>query len=343
MTDKKIFMTDLMISRIPGLKGEEGIMLSAEFRNDRDHRLFNKKDIEYILGRSLGDAAVEDAALESGRRKVSGKKSPINFDTIRKKAEKDIELCQKLGIKICSWFDNDYPPLLREIYDPPLLLFYRGKMMNTESPLLAIVGTRKPSSFAASRAYELSKDMGHAGINVVSGLALGIDAMAHKGNLDAGAATIAVLGSSPDMIYPAANRELARRILETGGIIISEYPPGTGPRKWTFPLRNRIISALSRGVVIIEAPEKSGALITSRYALEQNRDLFVHSCGINSPKGAGTGHLAEEGAKIISSASDILSEWKLSENDLPKQINIYHDKTGTGLASSLADYLNIKV
>jgi DNA processing protein len=149
------------------------------------------------------------------------------------------------------------------------------------------------------------------GLPVVSGLALGIDAMAHRGNLEGGAPTVAVLGSGLDMLYPASNRPLARRVLENGGLLLSEYPPGTGPFKWNFPARNRIISALARGVVIVEAPLKSGALITARFAIEQNRDLWVASAGTVSPLGEGTAKLAEEGAPVIKSGCDILEEWGL--------------------------------
>jgi DNA processing protein len=137
--------------------------------------------------------------------------------------------------------------------------------------------------------------------------------MAHRGSLEAaGAPTVAVLGSGADEVYPAANRVVARRILESGGAILSEYPPGTPPRKWCFPARNRIISALARGVLIVEAPENSGALITARFALEQNRDLWVASAGaVPSLGGAGTARLAGEGAKIIYTAWDILDEWNM--------------------------------
>jgi DNA processing protein len=137
--------------------------------------------------------------------------------------------------------------------------------------------------------------------------------MAHRGSLEAaGAPTVAVLGSGADEVYPAVNRVVARRILESGGAILSEYPPGTLPRKWYFPARNRIISALARGVLIVEAPENSGALITARFALEQNRDLWVASAGVvPAPTGAGTARLAEEGAKIIRTAWDILDEWNM--------------------------------
>ncbi|MCL2473123.1 MAG: DNA-protecting protein DprA, partial [Treponema sp.] len=198
----------------------------------------------------------------------------------------------------------------------------------------------------------LGRELGEAGINVVSGLALGIDAMAHRGNIEGRAHTVAVLGSSPDLVYSASNRELARRILETGGLLLSEYPPGTRPLKWHFPERNRIISALARGTVIVEAPEKSGALITARFAIEQDRDLWVDRVGVSSKLGGGTARLAEEGAGLISSAADILAEWNMAgEADgvlVEKKVKKENSKepvqgNGAFLASSLADDLGIKL
>jgi DNA processing protein len=139
--------------------------------------------------------------------------------------------------------------------------------------------------------------------------------MAHRGNLEGGAPTVAVLGSGLDYIYPVSNRSLARRILENDGVLLSEYPPGTGPFKWNFPARNRIISALARGVVIVEAPLKSGALITARFALEQNRDLWVAYVGTVSPLGGGTAKLVEEGAPVIKSGREILEEWGMNNGE----------------------------
>jgi DNA processing protein len=139
--------------------------------------------------------------------------------------------------------------------------------------------------------------------------------MAHRGNLEGGAPTVAVLGSGLDRIYPVSNRPLARRILENNGVLLSEYPPGTGPFKWNFPARNRIIAALARGVVIVEAPVKSGALITARFALEQNRDLWVAFVGTVSPLGGGTAKLAEDGAPVIKGGRDILEEWGMNNGE----------------------------
>jgi DNA processing protein len=257
------------------------------------------------------------------------------MDRIRAQAERDAEAARRRGIRWVSLVSAAYPPLLREIYDPPAVLFYRGALPEGDRPLVAIVGTRRPHGAAAQAAFDIGRGLGAQGIAVVSGLALGIDAMAHRGNLEGGGRTCAVLGSGVDEIYPSSNRPLARRILEAGGGILSEYPPGTGPQKWRFPARNRIIAALARGTLIAEAPAASGALITARFALEQGRDLWVASAGLGS---AGIARLAEEGAKTIRSASDILAEWGIAERKR-EDPGEGHGSIGRTLAASLARHL----
>jgi DNA processing protein len=202
-----------------------------------------------------------------------------------------------------------YPPLLREIFDPPAFMYCRGPLPNPERPAVALVGTRRPSAAASLQAYTLGREFARAGIAVISGLALGIDAFAHRGCLEGGGYTAAVLGSAVDEVYPASNRELARRILKAGGSLLSEYIPGTKPRKHFYPQRNRIISGLARATVVVEAPVGSGALYTAGFALEQGRDLFVASSSLASPLGEGARRLADEGCPVISSAADVLAEW----------------------------------
>jgi len=297
-------LLDLMICRVPGLKANERVELIKKFDKEEDLSLLYRTP------------------------------------SIREMAEKDAEKAKKLGIRIVSWREESYPPLLREIYDPPALLFYRGVLPDPVKPMAAVVGTRKPSSLGTKRAFEIGWELGKACIPVVSGLALGIDSMAHRGNIEALSPTVAVLGSSPDMVYPVSNRSLAKRILDTGGVILSEYPPGTGPRKWNFPERNRIISGLARGTVIVEAPEKSGALITAGFARDQGRDLWVDKAGISSARSAGTRRLAEDGALILSSVKDILAEWRLE--GASSEMKVEQDEAA-GLASSMAERLNIKL
>jgi DNA processing protein len=315
-------LLDFIIARLPELSFRERLLLCESLDGERDLIQKAKNDIETIIGRRL--AAFWD------------------IDAIRLMAESDAEKARIRGINWVSWHSPAYPPLLREIYDSPVLLYFKGSLPNPELPLAAIVGTRKPSPQAAAQAFELAKDLARSGISVVSGLALGIDAMAHRGNIEGGAPSVAVLGSGLDEIYPSSNRGLARRILETGGVLLSEYPPGTGPRKWNFPARNRIISGLSRCVLIVEAPHKSGALITAGFALEQNRDLWVASSGVTVPEGAvslfdrrGTIKLAEEGAGVAHSVSDILRAWNMMVSE-PEQVS-----GGIALAAPLAGSLGI--
>jgi DNA processing protein len=286
-------LLDLMIARLPGLTVLERGKLCRKFNREGELSTLSKGDIEQLLDRPI--------------------RRPWAMEQVRIQAEKDAVAARLRGIRWVSLVSPAYPPLLREMYDPPAALFFRGRLPDPEKPMAAVVGTRRPSGRALAQAFDIARDLGRQGIVVVSGLALGIDAMAHRGSLDAaGAPTVAVLGSGADQVYPAANRAVARRILESGGTILSEYPPGTPPRKWYFPARNRIISALARGVLVVEAPANSGALITARFALEQNRDLWVASAGtLPFPGGAGTVRLAEEGAKIIHAASDILNEWNM--------------------------------
>ncbi|GHV89541.1 DNA processing protein DprA [Spirochaetia bacterium] len=314
-------LLDLIITRIPGLTALERGVLCRKFEGEAEITLLSKRDIELILDRPMPRL--------------------WDMDTVRIQAEKDARGAQIRGIRWVSLVSPEYPPLLREIYDPPVALFYRGNLPDPEQPLAAVVGTRRPSPAASAQAFDIGRFLGAQNIPVVSGLALGIDAMAHRGNLEGGAPTIAVLGSGPDEVYPSSNRALARRILENGGAILSEYPPGTSPRKWQFPARNRIISALARGTLIVEAPAKSGALITAQFALEQGRDLWVASSGAAvgagnagtsgtvrgglSAYGEGTRKLAADGARIIYSGSDILDEWGIRTPQIlnPKEKNLW--------------------
>jgi DNA processing protein len=296
-------LLDLMLSRLGELSQKEKIFLCESFNTEQDLIQKSRTDIEVIVGHKL--AAFWD------------------INAIRALAERDATAARLRGINWVSWQSPAYPPLLREIDDPPVLLFFRGVLPNPEMPLAAVVGTRKPSPQAAAQAFETARGLARGGISVVSGLAFGIDATAHRGNIEGGTPTVAVLGSGVDEVYPSSNRPLARRILETGGALLSEYPPGAAPRKWNFPARNRIIAGLARGVLIVEAPQKSGALITARFAVDYNRDLWVASAGVAEEQNRasfdrrGTTKLAGEGAQIIQNASDILRAWN-RETVLPE-------------------------
>ena len=210
----------------------------------------------------------------------------------------------------CTFYTGkNYPPQLKQIYDPPLVLYYRGVLPDHTRPLVAVVGTRRPTGGARTAAYALGFDLAGLGIATVSGLARGIDSEAHRGSLDAGELTCAVLGNGIDTIFPKESYPVARRILSRGGLIVSEYSPGILPLAYNFPARNRIISGLARAVVVVQAPARSGALITAEYALEQGRDLFVHRTGLTGAAGRGTQRLSEEGAPVIDGAAEITADW----------------------------------
>lgn len=319
-------LLDFIIGRIPGLKGDDAKKLCLNFDREEDLVKLDRNGLESLVGHPVKNPAPA-------------------MDEIRLLAEKDAAAAKLRGIKTVAFTGKDYPPLLREIFDPPALLFYRGELPEPSQRLVAVAGTRKSSGAASAQAFSLGRELGLAGLPVVSGLALGIDALAHRGNIEGGGKTIAVLGSGVDYIYPGSNRGLARRVLEVGGCILSEYPPGTRPLKWNFPARNRIISGLSRGVVIVEAPERSGALITAAFALEQDRDLWVASTGAASPGGKGTARLAAEGAKVISSAREILEEWNISfdESTDEKTNDTGRNPAANDLADMLAKRLNIRM
>jgi DNA processing protein len=213
------------------------------------------------------------------------------------------------GTRSIFYGDLHYPPLLGEITDPPLALFVRGSLPQPGTTVAGIVGTRFPTGACREAAFRLGFELGRNGIVVVSGLARGIDREAHEGCEAAGGCSVAVLGNGIDMIYPPSSRDAAHALLARGGAIVSEYPPGVPPLRWHFPARNRIISGMSRGVVVVQAPERSGALFTAEYAAEQGRDLWVHSAGCVGSTGAGTRHLAELGAPAIHGAQAIFRDW----------------------------------
>lgn len=203
--------------------------------------------------------------------------------------------------------DEEYPSLLKEIIDPPLALFYRGSLQSVQSPMVAVVGSRRASPYGVNCARELARQLASAGITVVSGLARGIDAAAHEATLAAGGCTIAVLGTGIDIVYPRSHRRLMDAIAECG-LVLSEFPPGTPPVAQNFPIRNRVISGLSLGVVIVEATSRSGSLITARTAAEQGREVFAVPGSIFSRGSEGTHRLIQYGAKLVHDIDDILEE-----------------------------------
>jgi DNA processing protein len=227
--------------------------------------------------------------------------------------------------------DDDYPPLLKQIVDPPLALFYRGNLALVQTASVAMVGSRRASAYAISAATHLARELAFAGLTVVSGLARGVDAACHQATLDASGQTIAVLGTGIDIVYPRSHRRLFETI-EGRGLILTEFPPGTPPLKFNFPVRNRIISGLTLGTVIVEATGQSGSLITARMAAEQNREVFAVPGPIFSPGSEGTHRLIQYGAKLVHETNDILDELQIKLRvpgaDAPQPDSALHEVLG---------------
>lgn len=225
-------------------------------------------------------------------------------------AEKILDDCQREDLRILTYQDAAYPKRLQNISDPPLVFYYKGKLPDFEGrPLIGVVGTRSATPYGLGVAKRMGYQIAKCGGIVVSGMALGIDAMAMKGALTAGEPVVGVLGCGAEQVYPLANRSLFADT-ERYGCILSEFPPGTPPMKYNFPKRNRIISGLSCGVLIVEAPEKSGALITARQAADQGRDVFVVPGNIDVPSCVGSNRLLRDGAIPVSSGWDVMSEYQ---------------------------------
>ena len=223
--------------------------------------------------------------------------------------EAALETCRQKGIRILTYEDQEYPWRLKNIYHPPLVLYYKGSLPAfSGTPVIGLVGTRKCSAYGFSVAKRLGGEISACGGLVVSGLAEGIDAAAMSGALQAGYPAVGVLGTGVDVVYPACNRALFAQV-EQNGCLLSEFLPGTRAFKWNFPRRNRIISGLSVGVVIVEAPERSGALHTARAALEQSRDLYAVPGNVDLPSFAGSNQLLREGACPVCCGWDVMSEY----------------------------------
>jgi DNA processing protein len=221
--------------------------------------------------------------------------------------DRDLTWLAEPGNRLITWLDPGYPPLLKEIPDPPTLLFVHGDPAHLNQPQLAVVGSRNPSHDGAALAREFSAHLTARGLTITSGLASGIDGAAHQGALQAGGSTVAVTGTGLDRVYPARHRELAHQIAENGALV-SEFPPGTLPLPANFPRRNRIISGLSLGTLVVEAALRSGSLITARAALEQGREVFAIPGSIHNPLTRGCHTLIREGAKLVETGDHILEE-----------------------------------
>ena len=234
---------------------------------------------------------------------------------LRPRAEAEIATVRKLGGDILLLDDGVYPSSLREIYDPPIVLYVKGAWSEClDQPCIGLVGSRRCSTYGQNSALMLARDLSQRGVTIVSGFARGIDAAAHRGALEAGGRTVAVLGTGLDEIYPRDHAKLAAQILAQGGALVTQFPLKTPPVSENFPYRNRIISGLSLGIVVVEAAENSGSLITARLAIEQNREVFAVPGNITSRNSFGTNYLIKgAGAKLVQQWQDIAAE-------LPQQI-----------------------
>jgi DNA processing protein len=247
----------------------------------------------------------EDGLAAAGVPKEA--RTPIRRRTFREEAEKIYKWAVNAGVHILIAGMPGYPALLGEIPDPPTVLYARGNLDALAVPCVAIVGTRRPTVYGIRMAEELGADLGERGLCVVSGLARGIDAAAHRGCIKKDGTTIAILGSGIDIIYPREHQQLAERITQKG-LIISEFHPGTTPSPQNFPIRNRTVSGISLGALVVEAGEQSGSLITARLAMEQNREVFALPGNVTSPMSIGPNFLIKQGAKLVQGWRDILDE-----------------------------------
>ncbi len=250
--------------------------------------------------RELKEAGLDQRALSN----LMTARSTISLDG-------EMEKIERQGAKVLTWDDPAYPPRLLNIYNPPPVLYVKGEILEEDQWAVAVVGTRGATVYGKEAARRIAGGLARNGLTIVSGLARGIDSEAHRAALDAGGRTIAVLGSGVDVIYPAESRKLAQAVIERGAMV-SEYAMGTRPEASNFPPRNRIISGLSLGVVIVEAGERSGALITGDFALEQGREVFAVPGNIFRKKSMGTNKLIQQGAKPVLSVEDVLEELNLT-------------------------------
>ncbi len=282
----------LSLALVPGVGTAYFIRLLARFRTPRNVLKAPLSELEGVVGPALARRVREYAAAAN--------------------VEAQERLMAASGATMVTLEDSEYPPHLAEIYDPPLVLFLRGELREEDERAVAIVGTRRPTPYGVRMAEMFARDLASRGITIVSGLASGIDAAAHRGALEAGGRTIAVLGNGVDVVYPAENKSLMDEIARNG-CLLSQFPMGVQPARGHFPYRNRIISGLSRGTLIVEAPLQSGALITARQAAEQGREVFAIPGQLGVRNSEGPHALIREGAKLVEKVEDILVELEMLE------------------------------
>jgi DNA processing protein len=271
-----------------------------------------KKLVDYFGSPASVLTASRQALLAAPWRPNKKVCEALGRQEFRLAATEELARTARAGIALLCWHDADFPRWLLNIPDPPILLYVKGRTEVLSKAGVSVVGSRAASSYGLKMAEELAGQLARRGLTVISGLAMGIDAAAHRGALAAGGQTIGVLGCGLDVIYPEQNRKLFELIPENGAIV-SEYPLGTGPDGFRFPARNRIISGLGLGVVVVEATQRSGSLITAELALDQGRDVFAVPGRADSVKSTGTHRLLQAGAKLVLDVNDITSELLLGE------------------------------
>jgi len=289
MTDEKIF--DIALSYDQSITSIEKVLFYDKYQSSEKILGLNKNVIKNILGRRW-----------SGRS--------FNPDELLKKAEKSLPYINKTGIKVVKYCDNDYPEILKKIPDLPFLLYVKGNLNFNYDKSIAVVGTREPDENGINRTINYTSELVKNSFIIISGLAEGVDTAAHKTTVENKGKTIAVIGCGIDRIYPAANKDLVKKIIEKNGALISEYPPGIIPNKWNFPKRNRIIAGLSQAVLITQSPEKSGTLITANLTVIYDRKLFVINSDCFSYKDSGNKNLIFLGAIAVKSPEELIMKLK---------------------------------
>ncbi|MBF9016143.1 MULTISPECIES: DNA-processing protein DprA [unclassified Oceanispirochaeta] len=306
MIDRNILFA---VNRLASLSLIEKIRLLNSFNTGENFKDLSRFELEWILNRKL-------------------RIRKFNIRELLEQGISDLKRTESLGISWCWYGSPSYPSILKNIYDPPFLLFWRGTLPPEAVGALAVVGTRKPALEADRSAFALGLDAARGDIPLISGLAAGIDGSAHKGVVEGGGKTWAVLGTGCDIAYPRQHRKLAAEILNKGGGLISEYIPGTGAARYNFPKRNRIISGLSDSVVIVQAPVRSGALYTADFALDQGRDVYVHESGLYGRKSGGTASLADQGATVIGALKDIYPNLTEAGHSMNESYGLASGSTG---------------
>jgi len=268
---------------------------------------------ETILEASISDLRKVERVGDKSARAIADWRRTIPWET-------ELQSIQKQGLRVLTQMDFDYPVHLKQIHDPPLVLYVRGKLEAGEKNSLAMVGTRQTTHYGQETARQLGYQFGNIGMSVVSGLARGIDAAAHRGCLQAKGHTVAVLGFGFDYLAKAENAKLAKEIVDSGGAVLSEFPCSRPPDRQTFPMRNRVVSGMTLGTLVVEAGFSSGALITANFALEQGRQVFAVPGRVNSPHSQGCHKLIQNGAKLVQCVEDVIEEFEYLIPDRSKPV-----------------------